>query len=59
MFHPNTDVKANLKLLTINELSRLLKRGMGVGMNLHVLSDYVALFSILFKKNSNINSLYS
>ena len=63
MFHPNTDVKANLKLLTITELRNILQACMqtfekGVcegraagdpGMNLHVLSDYVALLSILFK----------
>ena len=64
MFHPNADVKANLKLLTITELRSILQarmqtfeKGMVVvvggggegGMNLHVLSDYVALLSILFK----------
>ena len=56
MFHPNTDVKANLKLLTITELRSILQartqtfeKGEGVGTNLHVLSDYVALLSILFK----------
>ena len=60
MFHSNTDVKANLKLLTITELRsilqalrRHLKRGWRAGgggaTNLHVLSDYVALISILFK----------
>ena len=51
MFHPNTDI-----------LCRLLKSGcvcvcgwggggggLWGGMNLHVLSDYVALLSILFK----------
>ena len=65
MFHPNTDVKANLKLLTITELRSILQARMQTfekrvvvwggwgggqgGMNLHVLSDYVALLSILFK----------
>ena len=57
MFHPNTDVKANLKLLTITELRSILqvrtqtleKGGVGAGTNLHVLSDYVALLSTLFK----------
>ena len=54
MFHPNTDVKANVKLLTITELRSILQACMqtfekGEGMNLHVLSDYVALLSILFK----------
>ena len=57
MFHPNTDVKANLKLLTITELRSILQartqtfeKGVGGGgMNLHVLSDYIALLSILFK----------
>ena len=58
MFHPNTDVKANLNL-TITELRSILQtrtqtfeKGVGVeagGMNLHVVSDYVALLSILFK----------
>ena len=40
MFHPNTDVKGNFKILTISELRSIL----------HVLSDYVALLSILFLK---------
>ena len=55
MFHPNTDVKANLKLLTITELRNILQahtqtfeKGVGA-INLHVLSDYDALLSILFK----------
>ena len=57
MFHTNTDVKANLKVLTITEMRSILEahtqtfeKGLGGrGMNLHVLSDYVALLSILFK----------
>ena len=54
MFHPNTDVKANLKLLTITELRSILQARTqtfegGGGTNLHVLSDYVALLSILLK----------
>ena len=52
MFHPNTDVKANLKLLAITELRSILQARTQVGAagtNLHVLSDYVALLSILFK----------
>ena len=62
MFHPNTDVKANLKLLTITELRSILQarmqtfeRGWGLGTNLHIFSDYVALLSI--QNNNNINSL--
>ena len=59
MFQTNTGVKANLKLLAITELRSILQartqteKGVGVGgrggTNLHVLSDYVALLSILFK----------
>ena len=50
MFHPNTDVKANHKLLTITELRSILQAckqtfEKGVG----ILSDCVALLSILFK----------
>ena len=57
-FHPNTDVKANLKLLKITKLRSVLQArtqtfekcvrlGGGGGMNLHVLSDYVAHKTII------------
>ena len=51
MFHPNTDVKENLKLLTITELKSILQARMqtfergGVGVRIYMFY----LSSILFK----------
>ena len=64
MFHPNSDVKANLKLLTITELRSILQAHTqtfekGWGTNLHVASDYVALLSILFKTIISITWTFS
>ena len=63
MFHPNIDVKANLKPLTITELRSILQartqtfeKGLGVRIFMFYLI-MLHFFPYYFKKNNNINSL--